>query len=905
LVAADLDINALQQTYINQEQDDQIQQGIYVDPQGNLTAGNQVLKDLLDPVDPQDAATKNYTDIRDALKVSKAGDTMTGPLAMSSQKITGLGDPTNAQDAVTKTWVETATTSPLVQFRSIFYGALATDPAVDPYGNARTEGDLYFNSTLDQMRVFNGTTWQEASADATITRFKFTAAGGETSLSGNDDDSQSLTYNVGLEMVYLNGALLTRGVDYVATTGSSITGLVALSAADLVEVVAFSQIDAIGSIPSANSTFLQSGAGAVQRTVDSKLKDVVSVKDFGAVGDGVADDTDQIRALHAYCNITGQKAVYSGISVFAIQADAQVIVNTDVDFCGARAVILNGINGSPSYSIDRYKTFIVTDPAAPIVSGTVSITTGSAFNAGSYSYPTELIPGAGFLLFYLSTGSGSLPEISDRPATGTLAWRATSKVYADKRAQYPIPVDGSSITTSFRRYRLNSAKPLTLTNLVVTANEFDNQTLFQVERNEVTIDGIKVRHTGTLPTSVNALIAPFECSDFTLRNVQGIAFRNTSSAGTYYFRPTYVANYLVDSCDVRSDEANNWGFMASGWCNGARFNNSHLNRIDIHEYSQNYFVNNCTLYSRGITVGQGGGVLSIKNCEYLSTVSNTGFVQSRSDYGSGSWDGTVEIDNVSITSNTFGGAEGIIIFDWFREPLGATIVQTLPSAIRVSNVHVNRYGTSWSGVTPVAIKVKTSGPGVKAPSSILVSNITSSQDVRIRCELDIYNCLLPAAGSTFITLENIKSRSRSLAFPTLNIPAASGATRQNFSIFLETEGVYNGVFVVPTWGAASRARIRGGSVCRGEFHNTINVHYQDVLFDSPLLLGGETAAPLCSAITSGRFSVATGGVLNGAFNFINFHALSGISSTIASASGSAYPSTVTREDLFTSWQGTT
>jgi hypothetical protein len=39
------------------------------------------------------------------------------------------------------------------------------------------------------------------------------------------------------------------------------------------------------------STFTQAGSGATARTVDSKLKDVVSVKDFGAVGDGVTDDT--------------------------------------------------------------------------------------------------------------------------------------------------------------------------------------------------------------------------------------------------------------------------------------------------------------------------------------------------------------------------------------------------------------------------------------------------------------------------------------------------------------------------------------------------------------------------------------------------------------------------------------
>lgn len=41
--------------------------------------------------------------------------------------------------------------------------------------------------------------------------------------------------------------------------------------------------------------FQQSGTGAVARTMQDKARERVSVKDFGAVGDGVANDTDEIR----------------------------------------------------------------------------------------------------------------------------------------------------------------------------------------------------------------------------------------------------------------------------------------------------------------------------------------------------------------------------------------------------------------------------------------------------------------------------------------------------------------------------------------------------------------------------------------------------------------------------------
>lgn len=75
------------------------------------------------------------------------------------------------------------------------------------------------------------------------------------------------------------------GSGVAVPTGKTMT--VRCDGTNVVEVTTYVQSD--------NVNFLQSGANATARTAQAKLRDVVSVKDFGAVGDGVTNDATAIQ----------------------------------------------------------------------------------------------------------------------------------------------------------------------------------------------------------------------------------------------------------------------------------------------------------------------------------------------------------------------------------------------------------------------------------------------------------------------------------------------------------------------------------------------------------------------------------------------------------------------------------
>ena len=86
--------------------------------------------------------------------------------------------------------------------------------------------------------------------------YTYTAAGGETSISGADNGGSILAFSSGANLtVHLNGTLLTAGTDYDTNTANTIDNLTALSASDSVVVTVYRLFNGSDAMPLVGGTF--------------------------------------------------------------------------------------------------------------------------------------------------------------------------------------------------------------------------------------------------------------------------------------------------------------------------------------------------------------------------------------------------------------------------------------------------------------------------------------------------------------------------------------------------------------------------------------------------------------------------------------------------------------------------
>lgn len=150
------------------------------------------------------------------------------------------------------------------------------------------------------------------------------ATSGQTVFNLTSISYNPLTNNLS---VYVDGVYQNPS-RYTETSSTRVTFSTGLHVGAVVDFAVLSLNDLGGTTDSANVTHTQAIAGAVATTVKAKLSEHVSVKDFGAVGDGVTDDT---AAIQAAIDATSQVFFPEGdylISSPIVQSQRNILVGT-------------------------------------------------------------------------------------------------------------------------------------------------------------------------------------------------------------------------------------------------------------------------------------------------------------------------------------------------------------------------------------------------------------------------------------------------------------------------------------------------------------------------------------------------------------------------------------------------
>ena len=235
--------------------------------------------------------------------VAAADDAEQSALAAASSASTA--ESAEAGAILAKNAAQTA----LEEFQGTWYGPLSSDPSTDPNGAAPTEGDVYYNTTEGEVRVYDGAEWVPLATGGGAISFD--------SVSASFDSVSAMEQATDLSV-----GLVVRTLGYYAPHDGG---------------GAVYRIVASGTGTADGGSFINLTGSGVQ--AQALFVGRVNVRQFGARGDNTGDDKAAIQAAIDYAG--GSKEVYIPGGVYRIGSPIYLDTdNSTVRGAGRRTTML-------------------------------------------------------------------------------------------------------------------------------------------------------------------------------------------------------------------------------------------------------------------------------------------------------------------------------------------------------------------------------------------------------------------------------------------------------------------------------------------------------------------------------------------------------------------------------------
>ena len=253
-----------------------------------------------------------------ATSATNASNSASAAATSASNAATSETNAANSASAAAASAASAANT--FDSFDDRYLGTKASNPTVDNDGNALVAGALYFSTSENIMKVYDGASWIAATSAGNVSflRFRYVATAGQTTFSGADSNAATLSYTVNNIVVFLNGVALDQ-TEYTATSGTSVVLGTGAALNDELVIVAFKSFVTADMVPAStggtyagNITYSPGTANGVMYLNGSKVMTAGSALTF----DGTTFELTRSQNTDTVIQITNSNSGTGAVAQF-------------------------------------------------------------------------------------------------------------------------------------------------------------------------------------------------------------------------------------------------------------------------------------------------------------------------------------------------------------------------------------------------------------------------------------------------------------------------------------------------------------------------------------------------------------------------------------------------------------